>query len=75
MNLRLMTAEGEEIELESVPDELVTDEMTTSEIMISLNNHLENIDRGISTVCVVGIVLIVWLGLWTVLDKWYFGGV
>lgn len=60
---------------EIITDEFVTDEMTTSEMLVSINTHLENIDHGITTVCAVGIALIVWLGLWTVLDKWYFGGV
>lgn len=56
-------------------DEIVTDEMTTSELYVSMNEHLARIDYSMGILTVLCIAVVCWLGLWTVLSKWYFGGV
>lgn len=76
MNPQLITADGMEIKTDdSILDETVTDEMTTSELLVSMNNHLENIESGINHIVVLGILLITWLALCRIFGKWYFGGV
>ena len=62
---------------EIVSEEITTDELTTSDMdtLVSIDQHLENIDKGVSVICVVLILTVVWLGAWTVVSKWFFGGV
>lgn len=70
---KLLQLKMTEIIDERIDDEEVTEELTTSELLVSIDNHLENIEIGINYIYCVGLLLIVWLGLWAVISKWYFG--
>lgn len=71
MNPQEIIVDGEEI----IIDDIVSDEMTTSELLVSINDHLENIDSGIDHIVVIGLVLILWYALCRIFGNWYFGGV
>ncbi len=56
----------------SEADEVTTD---TTVLMQNIEKNTQHIADGIDHIFVVGLVLIVFLGVWNVFNKWYFGGV
>lgn len=41
----------------------------------TIHNDLQHIGQGVDHIFACGLLLIVFLGVWTILNKWYFGGV
>ncbi|MBP1534562.1 MAG: hypothetical protein IK999_10640 [Ruminococcus sp.] len=62
---------------EASSEEITSDSLTTDcqTLLVETNKHLKHIESGIDHIFVVGLVILVWLALWKVFDKWYFGGV
>lgn len=56
-----------ENDVSSVNDSAVT--------LDTIHDDLQHISQGIDHIFVIGFLLIVFLGVWTVFNKWYFGGV
>ena len=58
-----------------VEDISPTDEETTSEMIKSIDNHLDNIESGINHIFVIGILILVWIAIMKIFGNWYLGGV
>lgn len=48
---------------------------TISNQLDVIHSDLEHIGQGIDYIYVTALLLLAFLGVWTVLSKWYFGGV
>ena len=57
-------------------EELTTDELTTTdELLTQIEYNTRMASVGISHIFIIGLVVLVFIAMWAIFKKWYWGGV